>query len=391
MYMCPLASAGFNFGYITHVIAGTAKIAALRGDHDTAINLIIPVLEGLYDGFLTNDPAKTKLDSKGRQCLVPPGSPPGRFERYREIKEEQHCLDIPEMYNHGTALARMGMALHQAIGSIDWGGRVWPFPELPRKLYNRRLKRYILRTGRWFKSAMAKPSPTTGNSDDLILHPEMYPGEAGTRWHNWKYRNLEGCEKYEGTMDDRPADLSHSFSEMAFVTDFMEWALGNGKAARRTFRKTDLKKFIVTFLNGIVRDYAGPVLDRFSCDILGTVESDIDNDVIWAWKSCGGQDGSTLAQRPRKAILWTTLGYAAKRFMAKDKALRCDVYRLVRTTLPLVTEGSSDFDSDVFRAGWYSKNWSSQMILTKYLFYNYDYGLQEACGSSQWPTSPIDQ
>ena len=353
--------------------------------------MLQPVLEGMYDNILSNDPKISKVDKKGRLVRVHPDAPKGNFERFLELGEEKYCLDVPEQYNHATIVAQAAMQIHSAMDEINWqrGGRAWNIispkgDKISRRSYEKLLWKYVRRNARWMKSAFKlAPGGTGANAKD------RYPGSPGTDSYIWKFRDLRKCKIYRGTFKDRPQDNSHGSNEMDFIYEFLQWSRtspsgGKSKKLQGIFDEDDVHRLIVTFLNRNVRSYDGNVTDRFACDILGTVDEDLD---VFAWKSCGGGDGSNKEKRPRHAAAWATLTYAAQYFIANggSKALKCDVYRMVKTIFQVALEGMDDFYAENFRT--ISPNWSTELIVAKYYFYNYDYGMEEACGSSELPKS----
>ena len=350
--------------------------------------MLQPVLEGMYDNILSKDPRISKVDDKGRLVRVHPEAPAGNYQRFVEVKEEKYCLDVPEQYNHGTTVAQAAMQIHMAIGEINWKD-TWNMTspkgdKISQSKYTNLLWKYVRQNAHWMKSAFKLAPGGTGASEK-----DRYPGPAGTDSYIWKYRDLQKCKMYRGTLKDRPQDLSHGSIEMEFVNEFLQWSRtepsgGKPKKLQGIFDEDDVHRLIVTFLNRNVRSYDGNVTDRFACDILGTVDEDQD---VFAWKSCGGGDGSSKAKRPRYAAAWATLTHAAQYFIANggSKALKCDVYRMVKTIFQVALDGMDDFYKEDFKG--LSQSWTGQLIVAKYYFYNYDYGMEEACGSSELPKS----
>ena len=376
MYALPLLlTPGFNFGNIAHTISLASKQAALRGDNDLAITLLKPVIESLYDNFLTLDTRQRKTDHMGRLARVPIESASDRRQRYLRVGDEEHCLDTPEQYNHGTAVAQAAIACHEAIEAIDWKSGAWPFPEVVAHRYIYKLFRYVRRNGEWMRRGMSlSPEPTGSNPRD------NYPGQAGTRWYTWKYRDLDTCEEYKGTLKDRPQDISKGSKEMAFVTDFVRWAKKDVPFGQevdpidvsRIFTSPDIRALIVTFLNRLVRSYSGNAKHRFACDIHGTLDDDPE---VYAPKSC---EGRYEEDRPEYAASWLVLALAARNFPASTR-LQCDAYRMVKAVLPLALKGNKQFYPHSFSK--MSRTWTAELIVAKYYFYNYDYGLQQTCES----------
>ena len=393
-YKTPLhiyVSTGFNFGNIAYAIAAAAKHAARRGEHQLAKDMLQAVLEGMYDNILSKDPQISKVDNKGRLVRVHPEAPKENFERFLEVgsAEEKYCLDVPEQYNHGMAAAQAAMQIHMAIGEINWQG-TWNVispkgDKISKSSYTRLLWNYVRRNALWMKSAFMFAPGGTGASEK-----DRYPGPSGTDSYIWKYRDVRECKIYRGTFKDRPQDISHGSIEMDFVNEFLQWSRtkpsgGRPKNLQGIFCEDDVHRLIVTFLNRNVRSYDGNVTDRFACDILGTVDEDQDE---FAWKSCGGGDGSNKEKRPRYAAAWATLTHAAQYFIANNggsKALKCDVYRMVKTIFQVALDGMDDFYKEEFKG--LSQTWTSELIVAKYFFYNYDHGMEEACGSSELPKS----
>ena len=363
---------GFNFGNIAHAIALASKQAALRGDSDLAITLLKPVIETLYDNFLTLDTRKRKVDDMGRLARVPIGSASDRVFRYLDLGDEDQCLDIPEQYNHGTAVAQAAIACYETIDAIDWKSVAWPFPEVAEVEYKYELSRFVTMNGEWLRDGISvSPEPTGSNPRD------NYPGPAGTRWYTWKYRDLDDCEEYKGTLKDRPQDIAKGSKEMAFVTDLVRWSKDASVGQEtdsidvsRLFISKDIRALIVTFLNRLVRSYSGNAKDRFACDIHGTLETDPE---VYALKSC---DNRSEEDRPEYAASWLTLALAARNFRANTQ-LQCDAYRMVKAVLPLALEGNKQFYPHSFSK--LNRMWTADVIVAKYYFYNYEFGLQQTC------------
>ena len=304
---------------------------------------------------------------------MPIESASDRLQRYISLGDEEHCLDIPEQYNHGTAVAQAAIACYEAIEAIDWKSTAWPFPEVVDYKYRYKLFRFVRRNGEWLRGGISVSPESIGSNPR-----DNYPGPAGTRWYTWKYRDLDDCEEYKGTLKDRPQDIAKGSKEMAFVTDFVRWAKDppfgqevDPIDVSRIFRSKDIRGLIVTFLNRLVRSYSGNAKDRFACDIHGTLDGDPE---IYAPKSC---EGRYKEDRPEYAASWLVLALAARNFRANTQ-LQCDAYRMVKAVLPLALKGNKQFYPHSFSK--MSRTWTAELIVAKYHFYNYEYGLQQTCG-----------
>ena len=358
-------------------------MSADKGDYEDAVDLLTPVLGGMYDNFLTDDPEKTKLDSQGRLTLVPPQSSPERVERYLEVDDYKICLEQPEMYNHGTSPARAAMEVMEVIDLIQegngWDRKVsWPLSECSLEECRKKLGEYIENNGIWMKSAFDQPQSVTGEYPGL----DKYPGDNGTSWYTWRYQDVSNCPDgpvypVDRTAEfvDRPQDIQHGKEEMAFIHEYMEWATRTGTSD--VFSMEDIRRLIVTFLNRVVYDYsAASDNNLFACDVEGSITG----------FSCSGSSRG-IERRSQGSANWLVLAYAAKKHGTawdsahwdepESRSLRCDVYRMVRLVLPLVLPGSDRFDANNFEK--ISSDWFAEIAMAKYYFYNYDYGIEEAC------------
>ena len=368
---------GYNSGHISMAIALAARRAAMRKDHDLALKLLTPVLENLYDGFMSFDVEKCKVNEESLVVLVPLDASKDRKKRYRSIGGEKNCLGQPEAYNHGIQVARAAIAALRAIDEIDWKNKVaWPMTEWTKKECQLRLSEFIRQNARWMRSAFYEPSPT--GSDPL----DKYPGSvSGKAWFQWKYRDLSTCQHYQGGVSDRLQDIVHAKPEIHFVGEFRTWAAEQPLAGqcdqddRDIFPKSVLHRMIVTFLNRIVYSYEAPSHERFACAISGIITNSTWGD---AWKQCKG--ARRAAVRAQAAAGWLALAYLAKDDIhAGDQALYCDVLRMVKAVLPLALPGNHDFDRRNFRG--MNEKFSFELIAAKHYFYHYELALKDACAA----------
>ena len=54
----------YNLGHIGQAIAAAARMSADKGDYEDAVALLKPVLGGMYDNFLTDDPERPSWTSR---------------------------------------------------------------------------------------------------------------------------------------------------------------------------------------------------------------------------------------------------------------------------------------------------------------------------------------
>ena len=278
---------GYNSGHISMAIAFAARRAAMRNDNDLALKLLKPVLENLYDGFMSFDMERSKVNAESLVVLVPLDASRERKRRYRSIGVEKSCLGQPEAYNHGIQVARAAIAALLAIDEIDWSKVSWPMTEWTKKECQLRLSEFIRQNARWMRSAFYEPPPT--GSDPLDKYPGT--GVEGKAWFQWKYRDLSTCQTYQGGVADRLQDIVHAKPEIHFVGEFRAWAAEQPLAGqceqddRDIFPKSVLHRMIVTFLNRLVYNYEAPSRQRFACAISGIITNSTWGD---AWKQCKG-------------------------------------------------------------------------------------------------------
>ena len=358
-------------------VAQAARAAALQGDHDRAAAMVTRVIEALYDGFLTSDKSKTKLDSKYRVVYVPENAPKDRKKRHEEVTQQSYCLDLPQAYNHGLLVARAAMAAWRAVKEIDWRLTPWTFQEMTRNEVMASFTILITRNAKWLRGGM-KEQPPAG-SDKL----DNYPGEFGASWVVWEYRDYTGCD-LPGDLDYkyRAEDISHATHEIAFIVNFRQWAsekYSEGSHELNIFAADDMHKIIVTFLNRVVYDYNEEGSKKFACDVLGIYD---DSDWGEPWKQCKGS--RALAERAHFAAAWLPLAFSVRdEVNSNDKryqALQCDAIRMIDTVLPMILKESNEyyhrFDVNDLR-------WGFPAIETKYYFYNYKARLAEKCAPRQ--------
>ena len=354
-------------------VAQAARAAALEGDHERAAAMVTRVIEALYDGFLTNDTSKTKLDSKYRVVYVPKDAPEDRKKRHEKVTQQSYCLDLPQAYNHGLLVARAAMAAWRAVKEIDWRQTPWTFQEMTRSNIMNSFTTLITRNAKWMREGMKEQPPAGSNKLD------NYPGEFGASWVVWEYRDYTGCD-LPGDLDYkyRAEDISHATHDIAFIVDYRQWAsekYSEGAAGLDIFAADDMHKIMVTFLNRVVYDYDEQGSKKFACDVLGIYD---DSDWGEPWKQCKGS--RTLAERAHFAAAWLPLAFSVRDKVNSDdrryKALRCDAFKMIDTVLPMILKESDEyyhrFDVNDLR-------WGFPAIETKYFFYNYKARLTEEC------------
>ena len=380
----------FNYGHIAMCVAWAAKaLAKHRGEHQRAAKVLMPVLGSLKDNFLTDDPAKSKLDNKGRVVYVPKDAPVDRKLRHMRVtqQDDQECLNSPQAYNHGLMAARAAMMAREAMSAIDWDKAAWGMDdEWSITKAKRLIDTFILDSGRFLKHGMVD-QPGTGTSKW-----DMYPGPSGSEWVIWNYRDYTKCDIGQGTYKDRPEDIAHATYETNFVNEFRRWAYNKFPEASETFSEKDVHKMIVTFLNRVVADYDAPGGKRFACDITGVND---DDDHGWnlidvhAWKQCGGS--RKLPVRAGFAPGWLVLATSIRPTITGDhdseasemssesvdpKRAHCDVMRMVKTILPLVLPGDEFDDANFHRM---TSKWASESIEAKYYWHYFQKGIRKHC------------
>ena len=371
---------GYNFGHIGQAIALAARAAAVRGEHFLAKKLIMPTLGALYDGFLTSDLDRTKLDGEGRLVMVPAGASSDRKQRYRDIGGEDQCLAAPGPYNQGVQVARAAIAILRALDAIDWKTVGFAMKEWTLMECRWRINEFILQNAKWLRGAFMEGKPT-GESGKI----DKYPGPDGVPWFKWKYRDLSACEVYQDTAMDRFQDIVHAKHELDFIADYRKVAAEGlltpprcgGADSLHFFGKEVIHRLLVTFLNRIVFEYGAAARQRFACDVFGIHDS---SDDPHEWKSCKGSRKKLV--RPKAAAGWLSLAVAAKDELDEEGTnplMRCDALRMVDTVLPLALYGTDEFASRSFEG--VDGTWAPDVIETKFHFYNYKKAMIGACAA----------
>ena len=360
---------GFNMGNIAMAIAHAARATAMRGDQKRAAEMLKPVLEALYDGFFTEDNAKSKLDFKWRVVYVPSRAPADRKERHRKSQYEKSCLGSPQAYNHGLLVARAAIATLRAMWKIRWSRVGWEMDEWTMPQAKEKLGEFIRTNARWLRAGM-KPYSTGEDKRD------NYPGKDGVTWFQWNYRDMSSCATYDGTYKDRPEDIAHATYETNFITELREYVKEGTPGSLRSdmgiFDLKDVRSLMVTFLNRIVHDYDGKGGDRFACDVTGLVENS-----NWgeAWKQCGNSRDKEI--RALFGPAWLPLAVNVKDEWRKNSDLKCDALTMVDTVLPMTIPDNKNFDGSNFDK--INSKWGSYAIEAKYHFYNYKALLGKGC------------
>ena len=361
----------FNFGHIGVAISLTARALAMKGQHEKAARMVTPVLEALYDGFLTADPTKSKLDRDGRVVYVPrPASVMNKMRAARQIRATDHepdCLDNPQAYNHGLMAARAAMAAWRAIHVIDWSEAEWTMVEWNRVQAKNQLDAFVEKNAQYLKDGLKRQPPTGGSKLD------KYPGPEGTDWYQWKYRNYDMCPKAIGTFLDRPEDMAHATYETNFVVEVRQWAHEHQGEPDIIFDMADAHRMIVTFLNRVVADYKADGGERFACDVDGTTDKK-SNGIGESWKQCGGSRRKEV--RAAFAPSWLPLATAVRYDLEKNNQAHCDALRMTNTVMPLVMPGA-EFDETNFDR--LTVKFASEAIQAKYYWHYYEKGMKHLC------------
>ena len=368
----------YQAGQVMEAIALTAEQAAKRGDLDMAARLALTVAAALHDGFLTNDLRRTKVrhDKDSAVVYIPEGAPADRLERYRELHPKWECLQQPQALNHGLAAAVAASALLRAFGAIGWLSSIFHGSEpefilesadgevLQLKTFIDSLENFVRDSVKVFK--MAYKTRRTGKSQ-----LDMYPGEDGTKFWWWKYRQVDRDENEEEvcklTTANRPEDMVHLQYEIEFVA--VVRSLGKdyyGNSSEFGFKRKHARRLLVTILNRIVIDGGSPHPDdRFACDLNAETNPNT--------KSC-----STSRRLPRRVLMASYLLTAAN-ILKDDPKAQCDAMRLVHSVLPIFLEDDSDFYFDNVYDYCSEKKLLLGPILAKYYYYFYETGMEQVC------------
>ena len=354
-----LSFEGFNYGWFGTSICNAARIAADNGDDEKAGQMVTRVLEAMYDGFLTRDKEKTKLDEQGWVVYVPNFASEGRKERHKEAASQKYCLDTPQAYNHGIMVARAAMACDKAIDAISWKQAKWDMKEWTRPQAQRQLSRYIIKSAKLLLGEFEELRSRKNGKYD------QYPGSR-SRYFQWKYRNLSTCPEERDTFKNRFEDIAHGPYETQFVQEYSDWG--------GSLDNDELHKLIVTFLNHLVHDYIEGPEGRFACDVAGTHDNSKEGAPRYPEKQC--KNARDVDKRAQSAPLWLTLAYGVRDDVQADKTLRCDALLMVKTVLPLLLPGEQ-FDKEHFEE--IDSKWGSHAIQAKYYYYNFEAAFEKDC------------
>ena len=353
----------FNFGHIGMAVCHAARMDADNGHHRDAAEKVRVVLNAMYDGFLTQDKGKKKLDSDGWVVYVPRNSDRGRKIRHKAATKQKRCLGVPQAYNHGIMVARAAMACEKAMRAINWADAGWLMEEWTQEEAMRNLTKFIKTSAELLLDDFEEVELSSRGSRD------RYPGAVPATFYRWRYRNLTNCPKERDSEKHRFEDISHGSYQTDFLSEFYQGGYGKVRAS-------ELRKLILTFLNRIVRDYNEEGGSRFACAVDGTHDSDKEGPPGWPRKSC--INSRTLETRSAKAPQWLTLASVLRDAAESDQSLRCDVLLMVKTVLDLVLPGVS-FDSANFAK--LDPAWASHAIVAKYYYYNYEAQFNRDCGT----------
>ena len=270
------------------------------------------------------------------------------------MAEQTYCLDVPQAFNHGILAARAAMACDLAIDAIDWSKASWEMEERgwDRAKGQREMKKFIERSGDLLYSEL-----NDGKGD--------YPGDPDKKLYLWQYRDLTDCPQDKGTFKDRMEDIAHGPYETSFFQEYYEWG---GDVSKK-----DIHKFVITFLSNLVHDYKAKGSKRFACAVDGTHDKTKNGSPLWPEKQCSR--ARELWKRASYAPLWLPLTYAL-RDQASDPSVRCDLYMMVKTILPMMMPGDQ-FDSTNFEK--IDGSFGSHAIQAKYYYYNFDAAFDKEC------------
>ena len=348
----------FNSGHMAAGVCNAARAAAENGDEKLAAKWVLKLMDYFYDNYLTADIEKTKLDSDGWVVYVPRNASSGRAERHIKAAEQKYCLDVPQAYNHGILAARAGMACDRAMDSIDWRTVEWA-PERSgwtRLVAKRKLRRFINTSGELLLGDMERVTAT---------YPARPDGVQGGMFQ-WQYRDVSKCKEDRGTFKDRYEDIAHGPYEINFFSEWKEWG---GDVSDK-----EMHRFVRTFLSMIVADYNGKGGKRFACDVAGTTDDTKKGSPNWPEKNCF--NSRALWKRVTHAPLWLSSAYSLRNDMS-FRAVKCDVYLMMKAVLPMMDSKSKDFDENFEKM---DSHWGSHAIQAKYYFYNYDDAFEKECG-----------
>lgn len=306
-----------NAAYIMIAVAKAARAAAEHGEHGAAARLLGTVLWTLRDGFFNDDPEKTKLGAGLLPVHVPDTASRERLQRYLSAQTSaRECLESPQAYNKVLTLATACIESLLAAEAVDWKRAEWPVEggwDKRRALTDLRL--FVKRAAGWWKAS--------------------WTVENGAA--EWKYWDV--CKGIRGSAADRPEDVSHGASCMAFVEAYAAWG------GDSSIGKSDVGKLIKTFVKNIVVDTSAGGGDRFACAVDGDTRTK---------KQC--RSSRSVGSRPRAAAGWLAVAHLGGRCDGEDMA-----WSVLDMALPPGTDPA-------FKK--VAQSWASEVIQAKYFFYN---------------------
>ena len=368
----------YQGGHMMEAVALAAEQAAVHGDIDIAVSLALTVAAALHDGFLTEDIRRTKVRDDGNVVYVPAFAPTTRKERFLEVytkmKEENKSTyefpEEPQATNHGIATANAGIGLLRAFGAIGWlepttdSKLLWRLVDadgvkikLDKYLFD--LKKFVSKSADLFIS-ICQIRYTSYTND----YSDYYTGKKGTIWYFWKYRNIKtsDCPSFTQEDSNRPEDISHARYEIRFVS--LIRALGRdyfGDSNKFGIDSDDISRILVSVLNRFITDPNAKVDDRFTCDLNGETDLDLN--------PC--KESRELPRRIISASSLLDIAVASVHTLED----RCNALTLVDAVLPIFLEDSEDFQGQ-FEYCQYNK-YLLPLLLAKYHFYWYEKGIGE--------------
>ena len=251
---------GFNFGYIGIAIANAAREAALRGHHAIAEQMVEPVFEALYDGFLTDDPGMKKLDKDGLVVYVPDG----RSGREEAPAQDRHPAGL---------LPRVAPGI-QPRPPRRKGRHRCPAGLLRHRLDSSRRQVGSQRnlTGRRQRAAEELRAPecllvevrNVEAAPDWLVHEGQVPRQRRIQLGQVAVPRLHRLRPSRVIQGSLGGHRSCPHTRSGSSTTSREWAYEEDVEEFKHFDAHDVQKIIRTFLNRVVYDYNAPGGARFA-------------------------------------------------------------------------------------------------------------------------------
>jgi len=343
----------YHGGHAMEAMARAAKQIALHGEHQKAASLVFSSASAIYDGFITDDLERTKLNDKGVVVYVPVGASDERVKRYKKIHPNWICLEQPQATNHGLSVAFAASALLKACKAIDWTVADWTLVDgdgtpIKQKFFLAKLEKFVKDSYDFLSTQFIRRE--TSNDDS-------YQGDNGTPYYIWRYRDYSQCPEKKDYRHNRLQDTAHLETEIMFVSEISD--LGHELHGNRNYygqTKKHIRYIIVSMLAKIVLDRSKFGASRFACGLNGR-----NNPTSVA---CKGRRSIRRIMNHIPNIL--TPAITAWEYDSKND---CDVLNLVNDVLPFYLDESKKVERF---CRYPQESWA--LLEAKFYYYWYDTG-----------------